>query len=118
MSFDTDALGTRVCIPSISLAERNRSERTSDCEVQIHTLDASLALDLHETGSRPVERDALLQDSAKVAGTDPVAHLRELQRARVAFHGAHEDRFALVGGEARRQRRLDVAECTRADASV
>src|SRR4051812_26074621 len=100
MSFDMDALGTRLRVPSIGLAERDRSERTADREIQIHALDASLALDLHETRSRPVERDALLQDGAKVAGAHPIAHLRKLQRARVAFHGAHEDRFALVGGEA------------------
>src|SRR5689334_6466616 len=100
-SFDLDVLGARVRVPAFDASDRGWIERTADCQIQVHTLDAPLALDLQKVRARPEQRDTLLQHGAKIARANAITHLRKLQRAGVTFHGAHEDRFALVGGKAR-----------------
>ena len=93
-SFDLDVLGARVRVPAFDASDRGWIERTADCQIQIHTLDESLTLDLQKVGARPEQGDTLLQHGAKITRANAITHLRKLQRAGIAFHRAREDRFA------------------------
>src|SRR5690242_9940908 len=79
-------------------------EAPAQGEVEVHALHEPLRLHAKERGARRGKGQALLLHGALVAGADPVALLREVERARVFRDRLPQDGLAVLQGGSRRQR--------------
>src|SRR5688500_11692730 len=93
-------------------------EASAEREVQVDALHEALGLYAQQRGARGVQRQALLLHRAQVAGADAEAHVRKLERARVAGHRLAQDDLTPVQRKGAGQRIFDLAEGARADARI
>src|SRR5262245_30170191 len=94
------------------------SEAAPQGEVQVYPLHQPLCLHTQQRGARGEKGEALLLHRAQVADTDAVAHVRELERARVLRDRLRKDGLTILEREAARERVLDLAEGACADPAV